>query len=347
MQAITKQSINTIEVSRGIAALLVVIYHISRHYRSNFGEFPFGNFTEIGHIGVDFFFVLSGFIIFYVHKKDLNEPQMLMPYVKKRVTRIFPLFWIVFFSTLALVPFVESQTFPNTANIIWQFFLLPSGMGGLVVGVSWTLQFELLFYVCFGILILNKKIGILVLSLWCSAILWVQFIQDNTVVSPFLRFIFSAYVYQFILGALAAYLTTKIQPTRQSLFVFSGTIIILLMYILERFYGVDGHEGLSKIIYGVGFACLIIGLVLYERIFVFKPWRVFLVMGKSSYSIYLTHLLISGIYFKIFIYLGITNLPHATSALLLIMLTLVTGIYISKYLELPASYKLRMLLTRQ
>ncbi|MCR2346177.1 hypothetical protein NSP34_25335, partial [Salmonella enterica] len=45
----------------------------------------FLNFTHRGNLGVDFFFVLSGFIIVFAHYKDINQPKRAPEYLLKRL----------------------------------------------------------------------------------------------------------------------------------------------------------------------------------------------------------------------------------------------------------------------
>ena len=63
-----------VQAARGIAALFVVLYHTGRmlSLEQYVGRDPWGGLFHFGHAGVDFFFVLSGFIIYYVHHKDIG-----------------------------------------------------------------------------------------------------------------------------------------------------------------------------------------------------------------------------------------------------------------------------------
>ena len=66
-----------IEAGRGIAASLVVLYHVSRHLDQAFGAPMLVHAFQFGHSGVDFFFVISGFIILFVHYRDIDNPLRL------------------------------------------------------------------------------------------------------------------------------------------------------------------------------------------------------------------------------------------------------------------------------
>ena len=100
-----------IQAARGIAALLVVAYHAERALSlpQYVGRMPLDGITGFGHAGVDFFFVLSGFIILTVHGVDLGQPGRFRRYAARRVCRIYPPYWIVTALVLML-------TFAGTAG---------------------------------------------------------------------------------------------------------------------------------------------------------------------------------------------------------------------------------------
>ena len=75
-----------LQVGRGVAALLIVLHHCSLGAEKFYGSEPFYGFWEFGSIGVDFFFVLSGFIIYWAHSKDTKGVRSAVSYFKKRVS---------------------------------------------------------------------------------------------------------------------------------------------------------------------------------------------------------------------------------------------------------------------
>src|SRR3984885_1419086 len=80
-----------VEAGRGVAALLVVLYHAALHVEGDVpGSAVLWGLPHFGHAGVDFFFVLSGFIISFVHRKDVGRPDRLGHYLERRFTRVFP-----------------------------------------------------------------------------------------------------------------------------------------------------------------------------------------------------------------------------------------------------------------
>src|SRR5579864_9480491 len=95
------RTLQSVRAFRGAAALLVLFFHASSvstfFLHSDFWSWLF----FFGYSGVDFFFVLSGFIIFLTHRADIGRSERLNAYLTKRFIRIYPVYWTV---ALVLVP---------------------------------------------------------------------------------------------------------------------------------------------------------------------------------------------------------------------------------------------------
>jgi len=87
-----------------VASLLVVLFHMAgvMGLHKYFGV-KFGEIFGFGDAGVEFFFVLSGFITTWVHTPDLGRPAKLVPYLRKRVVRIYPAYSIIFAVTFLMM----------------------------------------------------------------------------------------------------------------------------------------------------------------------------------------------------------------------------------------------------
>jgi exopolysaccharide production protein ExoZ len=143
-------SLNGIQVLRATAALLVVLHHT---LQASGGEIappksPYW-FTTFGAAGVDIFFVISGFIMFYVSFPTGRPSVTPASFLLKRITRIYPFYWF----SMALAFGLWSKGLFNPSQIdadilIRSFFLIPSN--GFIVDVAWTLVYEMYFYVIFA-----------------------------------------------------------------------------------------------------------------------------------------------------------------------------------------------------
>jgi exopolysaccharide production protein ExoZ len=135
-----------IQILRGYAAMLVVVTHLwSVGVLSS--TLRFG---RIGGLGVDIFFIISGFIMCYSLKDRLGADDSIT-FLKKRVHRVFPVYLIVLIPFLAHYIYYGSgeKTPVDTMLVAGNLLLLPSFFGGenyrMLVGPAWTLIYELFF----------------------------------------------------------------------------------------------------------------------------------------------------------------------------------------------------------
>jgi exopolysaccharide production protein ExoZ len=163
-----------IQFLRGIAALLVLLHHATIGgvgYR--FGQpFCYGLFKD-GWAGVDFFFVLSGFIIVYIHSGDIGVHGKLKTFVLKRLVRIFPVYWIALLPLIPAVllfPYLRPASSTDVLVVIKSFFLFPQSSP--ILSVSWTLSCELLFYSLFALLIYKWRLFLPAIVIWIIGIFY-------------------------------------------------------------------------------------------------------------------------------------------------------------------------------
>jgi exopolysaccharide production protein ExoZ len=98
----------TIQAGRGLAALSVVLYHLGGWVAQSkyWGYDPLGGVFAFGQAGVEYFFVLSGFIMLHVHRRDFGQSSMVPRFLWKRFCRIYPPYWFIL-ALLVPVYFVE------------------------------------------------------------------------------------------------------------------------------------------------------------------------------------------------------------------------------------------------
>jgi len=151
--------IDSLQWLRAIAAFWVLFTHVFQRL----GLQPFG-YTFSGQWGVDIFFVLSGFIIFYTTK----EGSSWRCFAKKRIFRIFPLYLtclIAYFLFYHSTEGLELTPLEWLQNILMMPFSDAIGYHSLVVGQAWSTCYELYFYALLGILLLLKIRKNLLLSI--------------------------------------------------------------------------------------------------------------------------------------------------------------------------------------
>lgn len=156
------QRIISMEGLRGLAVFLVFLPHFVSMLKpwidpNSFSYAVFNQLFNIGHIGVDLFFVLSGYLIYgtlIVKERDF------IPYIQRRIQRIYPTFLIVFCAYLVL-----SFLFPNESKLpllltdkiyyIFQNLIFMPGLFDIkpIMTVAWTLSYEFFYYLMIPVLI--------------------------------------------------------------------------------------------------------------------------------------------------------------------------------------------------
>jgi exopolysaccharide production protein ExoZ len=273
-----------IEAGRGVAALLVLGIHARDHLFKNFSvPIPVGDLFVFGHAGVDFFFVLSGFIILYVHRRDLGQPHRLGHYLQRRFTRIYPFYWTVLaLALLALALSVHHKPLPPASEVIASALLLPSAQSTLVP-VAWTLQHEIVFYVTFSLIILNRRLGAVALCLWLGMILRSLGAEDGPVLG--------AFNLEFFFGMTAAALLARFTVPLPRAVLLLGALIFFAVGGAEDLGLVKGLSLSTHLGYAIGSMLAILGIVEAERQEKLSVPSALMAVGGASYAIYLTHML--------------------------------------------------------
>lgn len=147
--------LRTIDGLRGIAAMWVVLYHLQGAMSLTFENWvhPYIQwFLWEGYLGVDIFFVLSGFVIpFSIRNADLT-PGFMGRFALRRSIRLDPPYWVaiileVTFVAIALRLGLSGAPLPSASQVLAHVFYLQNLLGlGDIVDVFWTLCFEIQFY---------------------------------------------------------------------------------------------------------------------------------------------------------------------------------------------------------
>jgi peptidoglycan/LPS O-acetylase OafA/YrhL len=267
VRTMLKPQINSLQAGRALAAVSVVIHHAALAAVSFAGPFPGSAILEAGYLGVDFFFVLSGFIIHHsTHGKDLAT------YAVSRVRRVY-LPYIPIGIGIALLYTWAPQL--SAADRAWSWLptltLLPVN-GGTALSVAWTLKHEIFFYALFAALYFSGRLAI-GLAVWSVSILVANVAGYSIIPLALINL-------EFVFGILIAVAARRGMGSR---WWYLAAILALAAWV-----AVGGHREYSPLV-GLAFAFAILPTVRFEREehFSVPPWL--LLLGAASYAIYLTH----------------------------------------------------------
>jgi exopolysaccharide production protein ExoZ len=348
--------ISSIQLLRGVAAVFVVLSHalITIGSQTASVEVPnallgsYYNLATFGSSGVDVFFVISGFIMVLTTYKFWENGVDIKLFIIKRLSRIYPIWWFFLVITIVIMLLrgaLQGSTYVGDVFALeseWllrSFFLLPTykpnGGFGPILGLGWTLIFEVYFYTIFTLCLLFKgyKILVILTIYFLLSVLCGFFYESSNV---FFKVMTHPLLLEFILGCWTAFLCINkrfVRPKLAVFLLFIGLMVLCSSIFFDLFGG--KLDSLRVIYWGIPSVLIVYSLVVLEfekRIsvpcFLSK-------LGDASYSIYLSH---SAITFKVvgfsFFFFGLhSKVPADILVFILVTISCAVGIFSFKYIE--------------
>lgn len=337
-----KAQLFSLQQGRGLAAMAVVAFHLTIMLAlpRYLGHDLFADYTWRGNLGVDFFFVLSGFIIIFAHSGDIGRPERLRHYLTRRFVRLFPVYWLYvgLFCALVALGFGAASTLPDTPGGWFSTItLIRVERFGFPIAPAWTLVHELAFYLVFALLIVGRRLGMAVFGLWMAACLLLRPYSEYNEWTPWTTYL-SPLNLNFLVGMLAFLIWTRGSSGRGGRLVKglfpAGLALLAALYALER--GGTDYSRL-QIAYAVSFGLVIAGAAALENA---GQWPsrlpVLNLIGDASYSIYLTHIAFIGLLAKVVIKVS-AYVPLSPEAIYLLVFagTVACGCLLHLFVERP------------
>lgn len=316
--------LNSLQYLRALCAIAVVMFHVEDGSKEYWQSTVKISLFSWGNLGVPLFFCLSGFVIAY---SGYLRPKRPWEFLYLRLARIYPAYLataLVFVTCLIIFPAGTFNSYSVSIEQLVRTLLFDFGKTGGYVYVGWTLFYEVVFYLCFSFLV---------------------FRFPTVAKSKF-------FYYGVASGLIFCYLFTA---TRIADFLIGISVFLLASKSLDKadasipYYALLASLALGVFSHPVGLFCgaIVLSFLAFEDMFpsVFR-FRPVLVMGDSSYSIYLVQVLTVSASLKtakwiaysfsaadnsyfVFYFLAIAFAFFSTTAI---------GILMRRYLEKP-SYK--------
>ena len=284
---------------RGVAVLLVVLTH-GRIFLEGTPDAPLANAIFLpGAMGVDLFFLISGFIMLYTTRHASGAREALL-FAIKRFARIWPAFAVI----TVLFIFVRDENasfFRDSHNLralarTLAFLPVPGGTAPFfnqAFPLGWTLVFEMYFYIVFGLSMLAGRLRWVALAAWAVFSL-VALPHMLPGAGPlYLQVVTHPIIYEFLAGVVIGmlYLSPHVRfPTAavawQAVVCASG---FALWYAWSGNSSGHGPQG-----YGWPLALMLCSLALASKTVTLTVPRGLLWIGTVSYSMYLTHFLVQS-----------------------------------------------------
>ena len=299
------ERVGILDGMRFVAASAVLLYHFAFRTWTDAAKPTIvsygllGDASKYGYLGVDLFFMISGFVILMS-----AEGRSASAFVRSRAIRLYPAYWFsVLCTALILFAMAEPPTAPTVAaNLsMFQSFL---GVPDLE-GVYWTLGFELRFYILMTLVILLRGMPYIeaLLGLWLAFAIGADFVAlPRPVVSMFA----TDWAHYFVAGALAWRMRARgITPFRLGLFTLAGLQALRhahwYMALKVRLTGADYHTEIALLLVLAMFL-LFLGLATRRLGNASPRLETF---GRLTYPLYLAHATVALVFADRFVAAGI------------------------------------------
>ncbi|TAF74502.1 MAG: acyltransferase [Bacteroidetes bacterium] len=311
MEIKTSEKIYSIEYLRGIAAIMVTYFHLTGS--SNLSE-SIKVSGKYGFLGVEIFFVISGFIIPYSLYRNNYSIGNFFSFIAKRIVRIDPPYIAIIVITLVLM-IITGRSLPKVADIVFHLGYL-NGLLGFewISPVFWTLALEFQFYLIIGLLfqLLNNESHLWFLVVIFSLISLSFFTSKNTIFPYFCMF------------SIGLILFRKKVHNLSDLYFYP--VFVLLFILIFWFNGVA--EALACIFAGIF-------ILLNKEIKNGKARSLLLWFGSISYSLYLTHWELGRTVIAVFRHTPILGEIEILRLLFGFLFSILTAWLLNKFIEQP------------
>jgi exopolysaccharide production protein ExoZ len=297
-----------------------------------------GPLENFGAVGVDVFFVISGFIIATTTQGQTGVGAA-GAFLWRRFRRVAPIYWLLSLPILigmarggTLSPEVAAATF-----LFWPFSGLE--MTFPTLGPGWTLCFEMLFYAGFGLAIAGgRRVGWGLVGAYAAML-----VAGLIVAAPVLRFCGAPIILEFLLGVGIASVW-RFAPRGLALWAVGLAVVGFGLGLVFGYGGIDDVRALNDpwnglrraAVWGLPSALLVFGVVRMERTDAApgRLGRAAAFMGDASYSIYLVHVLVIRALGRMF-ESGLVALPGDAVVALTVIASLAAGAVVHVWIERP------------
>jgi peptidoglycan/LPS O-acetylase OafA/YrhL len=263
-----------LQVARAVAAMTIVYFHswvaIARFPKDTAYQIP--GLTSYGHLAVDLFFAISGFVICLVVSRDTFDVRS---FLIKRVFRLYPL-WLVMLTIFAITAWRWRGLQPgeDLEFFLYSATLLPTHELPFY-NVGWSLQHEMIFYLI--ALVLVPLFGLIGLVAFLTA----STLAYHSLEMPWFLSSLASHHAMFLAGVLAFLMRAPMAKLRFFIPVIVGVTMFCTLIVAGLF------EWLPVALFFVMVA--LANLHPSETTWWRKP---IMALGDASYSLYLIHPLV-------------------------------------------------------
>ncbi len=328
-------TLNNIQLLRAIAALLVILHHAYPHYKAMGGDIrAIEVVSHWGFIGVDIFFVISGFIMAYTAFNKSRSIDSAKVFLKHRLFRIYLGYWPFFFMALLLTYITNPDKLPSL-DIVGSFWLTNIDMYKLILPISWSLGYELYFYFLFlfTFFISIDRLRYIIPTLFGSLVL-ISILVEIGIAQD--SFFYSSSLLEFF-GGVLLYQFREYLMGRLFLVISIAVVVVAYYYTIEY----ELKNGLYRVAsFGVGAIFLTLAFLIIEYRGLYSANRYAIALGDASYTLYLSHIIIINLFYFAGVRAIFTDeeLPFL-GLLAIVVITILFSLTYYKYIEKPLYHR--------
>lgn len=337
----SNQKFDALQVLRALAAGLVVYQHALTNWLQKglpSGPEPF--LPHMGEFGVKLFFCISGFIMVHTASKLPQGWDSVKKFWARRIDRIVPLYWIM--TTVYLAKNVLTGQGYTLEEVVKSYGFIPfvnrEGNVQPILGLGWSLNYEMFFYFVFGALLLLPRRwhaitvgGFMVALAAARALGW---LGDGSAPHALYHWADSIILY-FVAGVVASVVAMRWRSLAWPALSQNGAALTAsLIVVLFAFFAIPANETLALAWMPVASIVPVLLCVTAQPVPCSAAWQPLVVAGDASYSTYLTHGFFMGPLARVFQQLGWDIGYHGFALLMLVACTF-GGFLIFKWLEQP------------
>lgn len=319
-----KNRLLELDALRGLAALAVVIYHYFYRYDILYGHEGLSTeWAQLGKLGVQLFFMVSGFVIYWT----LNRVDKPLDFLVSRFSRLYPTFWFSALLTFTIISFFGLPGREiNLHHAIMNAFMFHEYAGiKHIDGVYWTLTIELTFYFWIFIFFIT---GVLKYTEYLfSPLIMISVLQSQGLIE-FSELINKILMLQYLSYFLAGICFYKLMNKLANKFTYA---ILMLCMVSTLFVFSKGVFLITSAFY------LLFFLAVSGRL-KFLSIKPLVILGSMSYSLYLLHQNIGYIVINKLYNIGVNPI---LSIILAILTTLSLAYLTTRFVEKPSLIVIR------
>lgn len=311
----TRRHIAQLDGLRGLAIVFVMLFHMTMVRPVGKAALFWARLCEHGGLGVDVFFVLSGFLITGILLDALGGPRYFRNFYARRVLRIFPLYYAVLAFSFLILPRIAPWSVPRYEQVnreaIWYWLHLSNfaiARRGVfihgIVDVSWSLAIEEQFYLLWPAIVWCvsaprlRSLCIALVAISFASRAWLTAVRVAPVAVYTLTF---CRLDGLAIGALIA-LTVRNRSLSGIRTLLGRSLLATCPLALVFILPLDGRiataidAGSAYLLTSALTGCTILAVLSSPDALLVRPlkWRPLQMFGRYSYALYLFHYPISA-----------------------------------------------------